>query len=77
MSRERRLEYVKTAHRLAEEGRVQVRNVRRDQLEVEKKAKLPQDEGKRLEKDIQASTDRSIKDINDNLAKKEAELLTF
>jgi len=77
MSRERRLEYVKTAHRLAEEGRVQVRNVRRDQLEAEKKAKLPQDEGKRLEKDIQAATDRSIKDINDNLAKKEAELLTF
>jgi len=68
---------VKTAHRLAEEGRVSVRNVRRDELENVKKAKLPQDEGKRLEKDIQAATDRSIKDINDNLAKKEAELLTF
>jgi ribosome recycling factor len=77
MSRERRLEYVKTAHRLAEEGRVQVRNVRRDGIETAKKAKLPQDEEKRLEKDIQAATDRSIKDINDNLAKKEAELLTF
>jgi ribosome recycling factor len=77
MSRERRQEYVKTAHRLAEEGRVSVRNVRRDELENVKKAKLPQDEGKRLEKDIQAATDRSIKDINDNLAKKEAELLTF
>ena len=77
MSRERRQEYVKTAHRLAEEGRVSVRNVRRDELENVKKAKLPQDEGKRLEKDIQAATDRSIKEINDNLAKKEAELLTF
>ena len=77
MSRERRQEYVKTAHRLAEEGRVHVRNVRRDEIEAVKKAKLPQDEEKRLEKDIQTATDRSIKDINDNLAKKEAELLTF
>ena len=77
MSRERRQEFVKTAHGLAEEGRVQVRNVRRDSLEAVKKAKLPEDEAKRLEKDIQAATDRSIKEINDQLAAKEKELLTF
>ena len=77
MSRERRQEFVKTAARIAEDGRVHIRNARRDVLEAVKKAKLPEDEGKRLEKDIQAATDRSIKDINDNLAKKEAELLTF
>ena len=76
MSRERRQEFVKTAHRLAEEGRVHVRNVRREILETVKKAKLPEDEAKRLEKDIQTATDKSIKDINDNLAKKEAELMT-
>ena len=40
MSRERRQEFVKNAHRLAEEGRVHVRNVRRDILETVKKAKL-------------------------------------
>ena len=39
MSRERRLEFVKNAHRLAEEGRVQVRNVRRDANEQAKKTK--------------------------------------
>jgi ribosome recycling factor len=76
MSRERRQEFVKTAHKLAEEGRVHVRNVRRDGLEAVKKAKLPEDEGKRLEKDIQTATDKSIKDINDHLAHKEKELLT-
>jgi ribosome recycling factor len=75
MSRERRQEFAKTAHRLAEEGRVHVRNVRRDALETLKKAKLPEDEAKRMEKDIQSATDRSIKEINDHLASKEAELL--
>lgn len=76
MSRERRQEFVKTAHRLAEEGRVHVRNVRRDAIEAVKKAKLPEDEAKRLEKDIQTATDKSIAEINSHLAHKEKELLT-
>jgi ribosome recycling factor len=76
MSRERRQEFVKTAHRLAEEGRVHVRNVRRDILETVKKSKLPEDEAKRLEKDIQTATDSSIKVINEHLAHKEKDLLT-
>lgn len=76
MSRERRQEFVKVANRLAEEGRVQVRNVRRDVLESVKKAKLPEDEAKRLEKDIQAATDKSIEEINKHLAAKEKDLLT-
>ena len=75
MSRERRLEFVKTAHKLAEDGRVHVRNVRRDALEALKKAKLPEDESKRMEKDIQTMTDRAIKDIGDHLAHKEKDLL--
>jgi ribosome recycling factor len=76
MSRERRQEFVKTAHRLAEEGRVHLRNARRDALESVKKAKLPEDEAKRLEKDIQAATDKATKDINDHLAAKEKDLLS-
>lgn len=76
LSRERRLEFVKTAHRLAEEGRVHVRNVRRDVLEQVKKAKLPEDETKRLEKEIQTATDKAIKDIDTHLAHKEKELTT-
>ena len=76
MSRERRQEFVKNAQRLAEEGRVHVRNVRRDAHETAKKAKLPEDESKRLDKDIQAATDAAIKSINDHLAHKEKDLLT-
>jgi ribosome recycling factor len=76
MSRERRQEFVKTAHRLAEEGRVHVRNVRRDCIEAAKKAKLSEDDTKRLEKDIQTATDKSIADINAHLAAKEKDLLT-
>ena len=76
MSRERRQEFVKTANRLAEEGRVHVRNVRRDAIETAKKAKLPEDESKRLEKEIQVATDAAIKSIGDHLAHKEKDLLT-
>ena len=76
MSRERRQDFVKTAHRLAEEGRVHVRNVRRDAIETSKKAKLPEDESKRLEKDIQAATDAAIKSIGEHLAHKDKDLLT-
>lgn len=80
LSRERRQEFVKTAHRLAEEGRVSVRHVRRDAMEAGKKlkkdGKISEDDEKRLEKDVQAATDRAIKDIDANLAQKEKELLT-
>ena len=75
MSRERRLEFVKTASRIAEEGRVQIRNIRRDILENVKKSKFPEDETKRLEKDVQAATDKAIKDIGDHFTAKEKELL--
>jgi ribosome recycling factor len=75
MSRERRLEFVKTASGIAEDGRVHIRNVRRDVMESLKKAKLPEDEAKRLEKDIQAATDKAIKDIGDHFSAKEKELL--
>ena len=76
MSRERRQDFVKTANKLAEEGRVHVRNVRHGALDAMKKAKLPEDEAKRLEKDVQAATDKAIADINSHLAHKEKDLLT-
>jgi ribosome recycling factor len=75
MSRERRQEFVKTASRIAEEGRVHIRNVRREVMEAVKKGKFPEDESKRLEKDIQAATDKAIKDIGDHFTSKEKELL--
>lgn len=76
MSRERRQEFVKVANKLAEEGRVHVRNVRRDAMDALKKASgLSEDDRKRLEKEVQTHTDNSIKAINDHLAHKEKELL--
>lgn len=77
MSRERRQQFVKSAQQLAEQGRVHVRNVRRDSLETAKKAKLPEDEMKRLEKDVQAATDKAIAEINSHLAHKEKDLLAI
>ncbi len=80
LSRERRQEFVKTAHRLAEEGRVAVRHARRDAMEAAKKAKkdgkLSEDDEKRLEKEVQTATDKAIKDIDTHLAGKEKELTT-
>jgi len=80
LSRERRQEFVKTAHRLAEEGRVSVRHIRRDAMEGAKKlkkdGKISEDDEKRLEKDVQAATDKAIKDIDASLAAKEKELMT-
>ena len=80
LSRERRLEFVKIAHKLAEDGRVNIRHGRRDGMEAVKKAKkdgkVSEDEEKRLEKEIQTVTDKAIKDIDSHLAHKEKELTT-
>ncbi len=80
LSKERRLEFVKMAHKFAEDGRVNIRHVRRDAMEAVKKAKkdgkISEDEEKRVEKEIQALTDKTIKDIDTSLAHKEKELLT-
>ena len=80
LSRERREEFVKVANRMAEEGRVQTRNIRRDSMDALKKAlkdgKISEDDHKRLEKEVQTATDKTIKDIGDHVAKKEKELLT-
>jgi len=80
LSKERRLEFVKLAHKFAEDGRVNIRHVRRDAMEAVKKAKkdgkISEDEEKRVEKDIQALTDKTIKDIDTSLAHKEKDLMT-
>ena len=47
-----------------------------DMGKAQKDGKITEDDLKRSEKDVQVATDKTIKDINDNLAKKEKELLT-
>ncbi len=79
LTEERRKELVKLVHARAEDGRVAIRNIRRharESLEKAKKAgELPEDEFKRAERRLQALTDGFIKEIDDMLARKEAELL--
>lgn len=78
LSGERRQELAKVAHRMAEEGRIRVRNARRDALEIAKKGNkdkvITDDDLKRVEKEIQALTDQWIKEIDKSLKTKENEL---
>ncbi|MDQ8205693.1 ribosome recycling factor [Pelagicoccus sp. SDUM812003] len=77
---ERRQELVKLVSKQAEEGRVAVRNARRDAMDTLKKlqkdGEITEDDLKRDEKEIQAKTDDAIKKINDLLEAKEKELTT-
>jgi len=76
---ERRQELAKTAGKIAEEGRVRVRQARRDALDLFKAAKndgLSEDDFKRYEKDVQKMHDNYIADINQLLSNKEKELQT-
>ena len=76
---ERRKELSKLVHKLAEDFRVQVRNVRRDAVEEikkqEKDKKISQDDLRRNEQEIQKLTDHHIKSIDSLLASKEKEIL--
>ena len=74
---ERRTELAKQAGSMAEDGRVRVRQARRDSLDLIKSSKddgVSEDDIKRLEKDIQKEHDTYIAKINDELSKKEADL---
>jgi len=79
LSRERRQELVKTVHTMAEEGKVRIRSIRRDILDVlkkeEKEGKMAEDDLKRMEKEIQTQTDKHIESIGKHLTEKEKELL--
>jgi ribosome recycling factor len=80
LSTERRHEMVKITHKLAEDGRVAIRHVRREAIEaVKKDAKaggVTEDEEKTAEKEIQKLTDQYIAKIDAHLAAKEKEILT-
>jgi ribosome recycling factor len=79
LTEERRKELVKVVRRYAEEGRVAVRNVRRDAIlhlkEAEKKGEMAFDELGRAEDQVQKLTDEHTKLIDELLKHKEAEIL--
>ena len=80
LTEERRKELVKQIHKYAENGKVAVRNIRRDAMDnfkkQEKKSEITEDELKQAEKDLQKLTDDSCKKIDELLAKKEKELMS-
>lgn len=81
LTEERRKELVKVVRKIGEEGRVAVRNARRDANEwlkrKERQKEAPEDEVKKGLELIQTLTDRSIKEIDELLAKKEKEIMEF
>ena len=76
LTEERRKELAKQVKALAEDAKVSVRNNRHDALEDLKKAELPEDEEKGMEKDIQDLVNDYNKKIESLLKEKEQELLT-
>jgi ribosome recycling factor len=80
LSQERRQEMVKVVRKLAEDGRVAVRHVRRDALEAAKKESkaggVTEDQLEVAEKDIQKLTNDYIAKIDANLTAKEKEIMT-
>ena len=76
---ERRQELVKVLHKMTEEARVAVRNVRRDALHhlqsLKKEKAISEDEEKHYEKEIQKLTDEFIDKINQISREKEKEIL--
>ena len=76
LTTERRQELAKIVRKHAEEGRVAIRNIRRDANDAIKKNKdLPEDEVKKQQDEIQKATDKYIAKIDAILAEKEADLL--
>lgn len=79
LSAERRAEFVKLCKKLTEEGRIAIRNERRQAMEALKKAKnegVSEDEVKTAEGEVQKLTDQYIAKLEQHLAHKEKEILT-
>lgn len=79
LNEERRRELVKLTKKFGEDGKIAIRNVRRDLIEHLKKSEkaehFSEDERKRAEVDAQKITDKMIKDIDALLALKEKEIM--
>ena len=80
MTEERRREMVKVVHGVAEEGRVAIRNVRRDVMgdmrEMKKDGEVGEDEEHRAEVELQKLTDKAVGEIDSLVKGKEEEILT-
>lgn len=81
LTEERRQDLIKYVHQLIEEGRVVVRNIRRDSIqnikEYSKEEHVSEDESRRQEAEIQTLTDNHIESLNKLQIVKEEELKDF
>jgi ribosome recycling factor len=79
LTAERRKELAKLAGQYAEKGRIAIRNVRRDGMEMlkddEKKKEISEDDRKRKEEEVQKLTDQYVKQIDEAAEHKEKEIL--
>ena len=79
LTEERRKELVKQLRAIAEEGRIAVRNVRRDVMHelkaLKESGEAGADDEHRAEEALQKQTDSQIAELDENLARKEAEIL--
>lgn len=81
LTEDRRRELVKDVHKMAEECKVAVRNIRREAIDkikaMQKKSEITEDELKNGEKKIQQETDDACKRIDEVTAEKEKELMSI
>ena len=79
LTEERRKELTKQVHKYGEDGKVAIRNIRREAMDVfkksEKKGEITEDDLKKLEKELQDITDKQCKALDELTAKKEKELM--
>ena len=79
LTEERRKELTKQVHKYGEDGKVAVRNIRREAMDAfkkaEKKSEITEDDLKKLEKELQDVTDKRCKELDELTAKKEKELM--
>lgn len=81
LTADRRKEFVKTAGKLAEEGRIAIRNIRRDAIDSvkkqEKSGELSEDESRDNQASIQKLTDKYAGKVDSLLAEKEKDIMTI
>ena len=79
LNEQRRKELVKVANKYAEDARIAVRHVRRDGIDIIKKAlkdkSISEDDEKRFETDVQKVTDKAVAEIDQTLGLKEKEIM--
>lgn len=79
LTEERRISLVKVVKRLAEEGKIAIRNARREANEslrkAEKKGELPEDDSRRKQEKVQELTDKYVERIDELIRLKEKEIM--